>query len=259
MTLDPLDTRFKIRFLITWRQYVLPRRRIFGWPGLTLSPPILRLTEGLDELVERNNVIGRDWKIERDHETTNAREGRILSEQRDKEVALEGYAIRSTGASVFSMTVIIQQPDVDVRLSILRRLNCGSQRNVSIAGSNLEKIFMDESWMRRESGGLVISVVCSQWQVITTKKFRRTTRVSVSLRHLGAKSVKRRLEMETGWRVHNGRQGYVGALRIPIQAQPRRIEKLEKDTVCPVSRCPRLAAHPREKQEAFVQKRDGIT
>ena len=37
--------------------------------------------------------------------------------------------------------------------------------------------------------------------------------------------------METGWRVHNGRRGYVGALRILIEDQPRRIEKLEKDTV----------------------------
>lgn len=29
--------------------------------------------------------------------------------------------------------------------------------------------------------------------------------------------------METGWRVHNGGQGYVGAHGIPIQGQPRRI------------------------------------
>ena len=39
----------------------------------TLSPAILRLTEGMDELVERNNVIGRDWRTERDLETTKRR------------------------------------------------------------------------------------------------------------------------------------------------------------------------------------------
>ncbi|KOX80343.1 hypothetical protein WN51_07020 [Melipona quadrifasciata] len=104
------DTRFEIRFLTTWRQYVRPRRRILGWPRLTLSPPILRLTEGLDELVERNNVIGRDWRIERDLETTKhrvrERKGPAVraKEQREREVALEGYAIRSTRAPVFSMT-----------------------------------------------------------------------------------------------------------------------------------------------------------
>ncbi|KAK1134347.1 hypothetical protein K0M31_012117 [Melipona bicolor] len=61
--------------------------------------------------------------------------------------------------------------------------------------------------------------------------------------------------METGWRVHNGRQGYVGALRILTQDQPRRIEKLGKDTVRMF-----LYTHARNRKPSRAKKgRKGIT
>lgn len=55
--------------------------------------------------------------------------------------------------------------------------------------------------------------------------------------------------METGWRVRNGRQGYVGALRILIRDQPRRIEKLGKDTVRMF-----LHTHARNRKPSRVKK-----
>lgn len=86
------------------------------WPRLTLSLAILRLMEGLDELVERNNAIGRDWREwkgttrQQDNRVRGRRKGtRKMKEGRrrrvrERKVALEGYAIASMRAPVFSVT-----------------------------------------------------------------------------------------------------------------------------------------------------------